>query len=377
MSAESGGIPRLGVFVATSGHSGVDRIMSNLLPAIAGEGVAVDLLKVENHGPWLRGDHPGLQQIMLGSSHVNTSLPGVIRYLRKYRPDVILADKDKCNRLVILARWLARVQTRVVVRMGTTVSVNLRSRPIWQRWSQYLSIRLLYRYADNIIVPSRGVAEDLASIAGLPVERITVVQSPVVTDDFRRMLKEDVSHPWLNRKKVPVILGVGELSTRKDFATLIRAFARLRKEREVKLIILGKGRERKALQALCQELDVEYEVDLVGFNRNPYAFMARSDVFALTSTCEGLGLVLVEAMAVGLGLVATDCPSGPREILEDGGLGYLAPVGDVEAVTEGLRQMLDKPPDRTMLQESAQRFSIDASTRSYMRALGLGEGGGV
>lgn len=371
------GIPRLAVFLATSGHSGVDRVMRNLLPAIAARGVFVDLLHVENHGPHLREEVPGLQVIALGSSHVNTSLPGLVRYLRKYRPDVILADKDKVNRLAIIAQRLAGVQTRVVVRMGTTVSVNLRKRKPWQRWMQYLSIRMLYRHADGIIVPSHGAALDLARIAGLPVERISVVPSPVVTEEFKRMLGEDVSHTWLNKKKVPIILGVGELSLRKDFATLVRAFARVRRERDIRMIILGKGRERKALQALCKELDVEFDVDMVGFNRNPYAFMSHSDVFALTSICEGSPVALMEAMAAGLPSVATDCPSGPREILEDGRLGYLAPVGDADAVAQGLRQMLDSPPDPQLLRESAERFSLQASTDAYLQVLGVNTGAGA
>ncbi len=370
-SIDSSPKPHLAVFLATSGHSGVDRVMNNLLPAIADRGIRVDLLHIENHGPTLRTPHELIRVIPLGTRHVNTSLPALLRYLRRERPQVVLADKDKVNRLAIVARLLGHWPRRVVVRMGTTVSKNLEQRSAFNRWTQYASIRLFYRFADALITPSQGAAQDLARIAGLPVSRVSVVPSPVINAEFGRQISEPVSHRWLNSKEVPVILGVGELSLRKDFATLVRAFALLRAERAVKLIILGKGRERDNLLRLLKELGVEDDVDLAGFQTNPYGFMARADVFALTSICEGSPVALMEAMAAGIPSVATDCPSGPMEILDGGRLGYLAPVGDHHRVYLGLKAMLDQPPDAAVLRAAAQRYSLQASTDSYLQALGL------
>lgn len=362
---------RLAVFLATSGHSGVDRIMKNLLPAFADRGVQVDLLHVERHGPHLDLPYPNINLVRLGRAHVNTSMPALLRYLRQRRPQVLLADKDKLNRLAILAPRLTAVDTRVVVRLGTTVSENLRDRGWLQRFSQYASIRLLYRHADAIIVPSQGAAADLAAIAGLPLARISVVPNPVITPDFTAKLQAEPPHPWLREKTVPVVLAVGELSQRKDFATLVAAFAQVRRRRPLKLIILGKGREQKALQQLIAELGLGADIDLAGFQANPYAYMAAADLFVQTSICEGFGIALAEALGAGLPCVATDCPSGPKEILADGALGALVPVKDVTAVAQGIEAMLDAPPSRQVLLQAAARYSLAASADAYLHVLGL------
>lgn len=361
----------LAVFAATSGHSGVDRVLRNLIPGFAARGLRVDLLHVRNHGPYLEPVPSNVRIVELGTSHVNTSLLPLVRYLRQERPAALLSDKDKVNRLALLARWLAGVNTRVVVRMGTTVSKNLERRTRLDRFTQYSSIRLFYRHAHNIIVPSQGAAEDLARIARLSVARVRVVPSPAVTPALEAAAKEPPRHPWLVTKDRPVILGVGELSGRKDFATLLRAFALLRAERPCRLVIYGEGSKRESLRRLAVELGVADVVDLPGFTENPYAEMAAADVFALTSVCEGAPVVLMEALGVGTPVVSTDCPSGPREILAGGRYGPLAPIGDAAAVAAGLRQMLDHPTGRALLAEAASPYTLSASTEAYLAALGF------
>jgi glycosyltransferase involved in cell wall biosynthesis len=314
---------------------------------------------------------PNVRVVELGTAHVNTSLLPLIRYLRRERPAALLSDKDKVNRLALLARWLARVDTRVVVRMGTTVSKNLERRTPLDRLVQYASIRFFYRHAHNIIVPSQGAAGDLARIAGLPLTRVQVAPSPAVTPVLEAAARIPPRHPWLRDKTQPVILGVGELSSRKDFATLLRAFALLRGERQCRLVIYGEGTKREMLRRLAAELGVAADVDLPGFTDNPYAEMAAADVVALTSICEGAPVVLMEALGVGTPVVSTDCPSGPREILADGRYGPLAPVGDADAVATGLRQMLDHPTDRALLAEAAARYTLSASADAYLDALDL------
>jgi glycosyltransferase involved in cell wall biosynthesis len=375
MNARSSTPPRLGIFAATSGHSGVDRVLGNLIPEFASQGVLVDVLHVRDHGPFLDVDTtpPGVRMVELGSAHVATSLYPLIRYLRKERPAALLSDKDKVNRVALAARWLARSPTRVVVRMGTTVSKNLERRSALDRWIQYTSLRLFYHFADGIVTPSQGAADDLAQIARLASSRVSVVPSPVVTADLTRLSQIPPQHPWLRDKTSPVILGVGELSARKDFATLLRAFAQLRAQRACRLVIYGEGRQRETLLALAKALGVQSDIDLPGFTSNPYAEMAAADVFALTSICEGSPVVLMEALAVGTPAIATDSPSGPREILDGGRYGPLVAVGDVDALATGLAQLLDQPTSRMQLQQAAQRYTAAASARRYLEVLGLAE----
>jgi glycosyltransferase involved in cell wall biosynthesis len=361
----------LALFLATSGHSGVDRIMRNLVPEFARFGLRIDLLKVKGHGPYWEELPHGVRIVDLGASHVNTALPALVRYLRRNRPEALLSDKDKVNRTALIARALARVGTRVAVRIGTTVSKNLERRGWWARSTQMASIRLFYRHADGILTPSEGAAEDLAGIAGLPVEAVTVVPSPVLTDRFEAMAEEAVDHPWLKPGEPPVILGVGELCARKDFATLLKAFAELRRDRPCRLIIGGEGRQRDKLLLLAHDLGISDDVDLPGFLANPYAYMRRAKVFALTSICEGLGLVLIEAMACGTPVVSTDCPSGPREVLGGGRYGSLAPVGDSSALAAKIAGMLDSPTSPEALREATAPYTVTNSARQYLNALGL------
>jgi glycosyltransferase involved in cell wall biosynthesis len=360
---------RLAIFLATSGHSGVDRVMSNLIEEIAGRGVPVDLLRIAGHGPHLREVPPGVRLVELGAAHVSSSFWPLVRYLRREQPAALLSDKDRLNRCALWARRVAGVPTRVVVRIGTTVSENLAKRGCFDRWVQYTSIRRFYPWADAVLVPSRGAADDLIAVGGLDPGKVKVVPSPIVNDRLFLMAGEPCFHPWLGERETPVILGVGELCERKDFATMLRAFALVSKSRLARLIILGEGRKRAELEALAGDLGIADRVSFPGFQSNPYAFMARASLFALSSRCEGAPVVLMEALACGVPVVSTDCPSGPREILQGGKLGKLVPVGSVEMLAGAMLDTLRSPPDPQFLRQGAQPFLASTSADSYLAAL--------
>ena len=360
----------LAVFLATSGHSGVDRIMKNLIPAMAAKGIAMDILRLRDHGPYWESLPQGVRLIDLGAGHVNTSLPALVGYLRKVRPKVLLTDKDRVNRAALWARKIAQVPTRVVVRIGTTVSENLARRSWWARTSQRISLRCFYPWADGIIVPSRGAAEDLIRVSGLPGRKITVVPSPVIVPEMFQKAAEKAPHPWLADNEIPVIIGVGELCARKDFATLIQAFAQIRAKRLCRLIILGEGRQRSKLESLICDLGLTDCVHLPGFV-NPYPWLSRASVFVSSSRCEGLPVALIEALALGVPSVAADCPSGPREILADGRYGPLVPVGDRQAMAQAIGTLLEEPVPLGVLQKAVQPYFLENSLGAYSRVLGL------
>ena len=363
--------PRIACFFSTSGHSGVDRAAQHLIPALARRGFAVDLLKVRRHGPHLEPIPDGVRVIDLGSRHTYACLPGLVRYLRRARPDVLLSDKDRVNRTALLGRWLSGVPTRLVFSSGTTISIDLATRGAVERWVQRTSMGRLYPFADRVIVTSAGVADDMAAYTGLARARIRVVPSPVVPARLFTELLPRPDHPWIGQVGVPLILGVGELCGRKDFETLIRAFARLRAQRPCRLMILGRGRARERLLALATELGVGDAVTLPGFVPDPYAYMAHADLFVFSSRWEGLGFVIIEALAVGTPVVATDCPSGPREILQEGAVGPLVPVGDAAALATAMLETLDHPPSKARLQDAARPYEIESSTDAYLDAMGL------
>jgi glycosyltransferase involved in cell wall biosynthesis len=221
-----------------------------------------------------------------------------------------------------------------------------------------------------VVAVSQGVAKDLNKVLGLPMEKMQVIYNPAVTPELKTKSQEPLDHPWFAPGEPPVILGVGKLEAQKDFPTLIRAFSQIRKIQPARLVILGWGPEsdKQKLETLIHELGVEADVNLAGYVNNPFAYMARASVFALSSRWEGLPFVLVEAMAVGTPVVSTDCESGPAEILGDSKYGMLVPVGDSQALAEAILNVL---AGKSQQAEAAwlSQFSLETVTQHYLNIL--------
>lgn len=364
--------PRIAIFLATSGQSGVDRAAKNLIPELARRGYEVDLLKVRRHGPELPEIPAGVRVVDLGHAHVFACVFAVARYLRRERPAVLLTDKNRVNQTGLLARWLAGAyRTRLIFWIGTPPSRELAQRSRLTQQGRKMMTRLLYPLAERYLADSDGVAEDFSAYANIPRERVTVVPRPVVPRALFESPPPRPDHPWFAQGQPPVILGVGELSPGKDFATLLRAFARLRGEQHCRLVLIGKGRLREALLRQAAGLGVAEDVELTGFRTDVYAFMAHAAVLALTSLREGLSFVLIEAMACGTPVASTDCPTGPRAVLDHGRYGPLVPMGDDAALAECLRQLLRAPPTAQHLREGALRYAIPHAAESLLKVLGL------
>ena len=198
-------------------------------------------------------------------------------------------------------------------------------------------MRKHYPKLEALIAVSQGVAEDVLDITGMNESRVTVVRNPTITPDMLMAATEPVEHPWLSPDNpVPVIMGVGRLTEQKDFATLISAFAKVRSQQEARLVILGDGGLRSELMAQATALGVDEHIALPGFQSNPWAWMSRAAVFALSSRWEGSPNTLTGAMALGIPVVSTDCPSGPRELLDAGRVAPLVAMGDSDTLANAL-----------------------------------------
>jgi glycosyltransferase involved in cell wall biosynthesis len=199
----------------------------------------------------------------------------------------------------------------------------------------------LHHWADEVVAVSKGVADDLSRVTGMPRERIEVIYNPVVTPTLIEQASRSPSHPWFEDPDHPVVIGVGRLVPQKNFRLLIDAFANVKRARpSTRLVILGEGDERCMLEEHVQRLGLQQSISLPGFVDNPYACMARASVFVLSSDFEGLPTALIESLAVGTPVVSTDCRSGPREILLGGNFGELVPVGNVEVLARGIERAL-------------------------------------
>lgn len=361
------------LFLSFSGHGGVERMVTNLAGGLARRGLRVDLVLARTEGGHVGAWPEGVRVVPLGTRHTHSALPALIAYLRRDRPVAMLAAKDRAIRVAVVARRLAGVPLRLVGRLGTTVTAALADRSGLTRSLWYLGMRSFYPRLDALVAVSEGVAADVRAITGLPAERVVVVRNPVITPELARLAAGEPGQ-WApaGGLDTPVILGMGRLTRQKDFPTLLRAFARVRRERPCRLVILGEGRDRGELAELARSLGVEADVVLPGFVANPYPDLAAADVFVLSSAWEGSPNALTEAMALGTPVVATDCPSGPREILQGGAVAPLIAVGDEAGMAEAIQAQLEHPTSAERLREAVREYHVDVSAGAYAQVLGVG-----
>lgn len=361
---------KIALFFATSGHSGVDTVVKNLIEEFSKQSVHFDLLRIHNHGPHIETLPENVRDIRFPVKHKLTALPFLAHYLITEKPDVVLTANHSLNRLTLLARLLVFSQSKVVIRMGMSIEGKTGEMPKKRRQKTIASMKFWYRFADSVIVPSLGLGVEMKKLVQIDETKLHVINNPVVTEKLKKLSLQSIDEVWLKQKKYPLILAVGSLEKRKDFTTLIKAFAMLLSQKQARLIILGEGKERSNLTQLVEKLGVAEQVKLPGFRQNPYAYMKKADLFVLSSLREGSGAVLVEALACGTPVVSTACPVGPDEILQQGKLGKLVSTGDIKGLSEAMLETLLNPLPEQQLLEGAEAFRSDLSARQYLKALG-------
>jgi glycosyltransferase involved in cell wall biosynthesis len=370
-------MPDTAVYLPDLAAGGAEMAMLRIAGGFAATGRSVDLVLARAEGGLMGQVPDGVRVVDLGARPplLATKTVALARYLARERPAALLAALDVVA-TATAARRLARVPTRVVLSVQTNLSQQFRDRP--DGGVRRRLVRALYPRTPVLVAASQGVADDVARIAGLDRRRIHVIPNPVVTDDLERRAAAPVDHPFFAPGAPPVVIGVGRLVRQKDFATLVEAFARVRAQRPARLVILGAGDPRepeteRELRARIEQLGLVQDVALPGWVDDPQAWMARAAVFALSSIYEGFGNVVAEALAVGTAVVATDCESGPAEILEGGRHGRLVPVGDPEALAEGILTALRHPSDADALRSAAARYRTDRIAAAYLDVAGLVE----
>lgn len=354
-------------FVKDLRGGGAERIAVNVLQGLSNEGFAQQLVLVEAQGPFLKQLPKNVRLINLAKGgRVARAIIPLALQLRRQRPDVLVAHLAHANIAALLAKQLAGVRTKVViVEHNDNSSLDrTRMRSLPSRLLQYFKAAL-YRRADAVVAVSEGVSRYVEATFGVSAARVHTIYNPVVSDELITRSYLPLEHPWFKEGEPKVLLAVGRLEEQKDFSTLLRAFALLRQQRPCRLLILGEGELRGKLEAEVDALGLSGEVALPGFVENPYAYMRCASVLILSSCWEGLPTVLIEAMACGCPVVATDCPSGPREILDNGRYGPLVPVGDTSALAAAIADMLSTPTPKEVLEASTARFSYECAIRCY------------
>ena len=358
----------LAILISSMHGGGAQRVTLHLARGLAECGYPVDLVMARAEGAYLAEVPETVRVVDLKASRVLTSLPALFRYLRRERPEAMLSAMNYVNIAALWARRLAGIPTRLIVSEHSTLSASSNhASSVRERMMPHF-VRRFYPWADGIISVSHGSADDLARITGLPPERIKVIYNPVITPEVRIKAQCSTDHPWFKAGQMPVLLAIGRLSPEKDFRSLILAFAQVRKARAVRLLILGEGNERPALEVLVRQLGLEQDVSLPGFVQNPYALMACASAFVLSSRWEALPTVLIEALYCGAPLIATDCPSWPKEILANGKYGELVPPGDVAALAQAISSTLEKEV-KSLPPESWKSFELETVVKQYVEVL--------
>jgi glycosyltransferase involved in cell wall biosynthesis len=362
--------PDVALFAPDLGGGGAERVILNLARAFDARGMTIDIVLVRAKGELLVQLPRGVRVVDLAAPSALRSIPALVRYLRSTRPRAMLSALGHANVAAILARWISRVRCTLVVSIHNTVSEAIRSK---SRKTKILALaeRRLYPRADACIAVSKGVQHDFARATGLPIRQLRVIYNPVVGPALHAAALVDVDHPWLLKRTGPMLIAVGRLSPQKDYPTLFRALSLVREAVDARLIILGEGPARSELEALRSELGLNSSVDLPGFAQNPYAMIALADLFVLSSRYEGLPTALIEALALGVRVVSTDCPSGPAEILADGKHGRLVPIGDHSALAKAIMESLGKSGDTTDGAAATAPYEIATVVPQYLDALRL------
>ena len=360
-------------FVPRLGDRGSERVALEIIRQLIRRGIAVDLIVTRSGGEMWNLTPAGARVVNLKSWKTKpiwlgilTSFPALVRYLKHRRPEVLISTWTVSSVMSLIAKKYFLRDLKLIIRYENCFSL---ARKHAKRDINYRLLKWLFPIADSVVAVSNDAAEDMRNCVPLAAKSITYVPNPVVTAALFEQARIPLKHTWLGDPTVPVIIASGILGLQKDFPTLLKAFADLRRSRNARLIILGRGPDKPQLVNLAHELGIQTDVEFAGFQSNPFSYIAQSQVFVLSSLFEGLPTVLIEALACGTPVVATDCLAGPREILEGGKWGTLTPVGDWKAMSKAIQETLDNPPNSNMLIAAALRYSSTAAMNQQFKLL--------
>lgn len=354
----------IATFMQDLAGGGAERVAILLLNALV-EKHRVSLVLARRNGPYLDDVDDRITVYDFGGRKTMSSILPLAGWLRSNRPEILMSHLTHVNIAAAIANRLSQSGTAQVAVEHNQMDLNyprLKSRSVKLA---YRSTRFVYPGIASVVNVSDGVASSVRSFSGVAGKNFQTINNPVVTPALLARAQDRPGHRWLRDKQVPVLVGCGRLVEQKDFETLIEAFRIVRTQRASRLIILGEGPLRSDLEMQVSRLGLTDDVALPGFDTNPFAAMAAANVFVLSSRWEGLPTVLIEALATGVNVVSTDCPSGPDEVLADGKYGKLVPMGKPEKLAQAILQTLEDPIESSVLRARAMKYSLENAAANY------------
>ncbi|MBH1989269.1 MAG: glycosyltransferase [Myxococcaceae bacterium] len=318
----------------------------------------------EEHPHWKDVEIVDVEIFNLKSKKAVTMLLKYWCYVRREKPTFVVASGPLQSMIALLVRLVFRGKEKIIVNNHTVMSIFLEEQKTFidRKLLKYI-IMFLYQFSDLILAISKDVAEDLERFLKLPNGTVMVAYNPSYDEKILSLRSEKNSHKWFLEGRT-VVITAARLSPEKDISTLLKSFEILRKKFDCRLLILGRGELLEQLKNEARLLAIEPWVDFVGFVPNPFSYFARASVFVLSSVYEGFGNVLIEALACNCPCVATRCPGGPREILDDGRYGLLVEVGNARAMADAIERQISMP-NRDGIQNRASEFSVE-NTRAVL-----------
>lgn len=357
---------RIAIFITNLTGGGAERIAANLAEGLAAQGYRIDIVMARAaRKSYLPSSHPNIRQIDLGSKRIRGVLFKWVRYLRAENPDIVMSHLTEINIVGVIGRLISGRRPRHIVCEHSVISKSITR----YRLMYKLALALLYRLADKVVAVSQYSRRDIIRFTGLPEHRVQCIYNPA---DFRKIAAEcarPASHAWLREKdpEIPVILAAGRMVPVKNYALLLRAFALVNESRNARLVLLGDGPQRDALEMQARSLGISDKVAMPGFVDDPYACMRSADCFALSSYYEGLPTVLIEALACGCPIVATDCPGGVREIIRKPEYGTLVPVDDAHGMAQAILKCLEQKEQKQYdSQEALEPYEPQTTIQQYL-----------
>lgn len=356
----------IAIVLPTLGAGGTERVALRLMRSFRAAGHRVEFVLMEKKGELLSEVPDDVRIIDLGASRVRHAIGPLMRYFRESRPDAVQVRMWPLTVAAIIARRLARSESRLVVSDHTVLRKQFADRPMTIA-AMALTVRFFYPRADARLLVANGAADDFARLSRLPRDCFDVIYNPVDGPPADLASTPEIEALWGDADGR--VISVGTLKREKNHALLIRSFARLRKRRAAKLMIVGSGELEQELKELAASLGVADDVLFPGFASDPWPFYASADLFVLSSDYEGYPNVMVEAMRCGLAVVSTDCESGPREILDGGRYGRLVPVGAEQALANAMEEELDRPHAPNVVRKRAEELSGASTSQRYLDLL--------